>query len=80
MKLYQKFSSVITVAPGPIYEQSTPVYPLTNQATGLMPSMQDWPGKFDFKIRVKESDKARDPQVRTTTINLFTESIYNHVH
>ncbi len=30
-----------------------------------MPSMQDWPGNLDFKIRVKESEKARDPQVIT---------------
>ena len=35
-----------------------------NAASGPSPSLQDWPGTFDFKVSVKDSVRSRDPQVR----------------
>lgn len=35
----------------------------TNSATGSNPSLQDWPGQYNFSIRLDQSEKARDPQV-----------------
>ena len=52
-----------------------PSEPLGNLATGRNPSMQDWPGDLNFRIKFKEAERARDPQVKFLVVCTFFFSI-----
>jgi hypothetical protein len=39
-----------------------------NDASGPNPSLQDWPGIRNFRIRINESERSRDPQVSQSLI------------